>query len=438
MSQAPEATTDSRATSSPRIAIIGAGCSGLAALKVLAENGLTNLVCFEKNDQIGGNWVYTAGNGHSSVCETTHIISSKWLSHYSDFPMPNEYPDYPSHQQVLAYFQAYARKFELERFVRFNTTVAKVQKIAGERWELTLGDGSTEIVDFLLIANGHHSEPRHTAWADQFQGQYFHSHQFKNNRGLEGRRVLVIGAGNSGCDCAVEASRVAEKVDISVRSAQYIIPKFFLGKPTDTFAAGTQWLPSFLKSMLHRLVVHIQVGDYRDYGLPRPNFPPTRAHPTVNSELLDKIRHGKVKPRPGVSRVEGKTVFFSDGSSDQYDTMIAATGYKISTPFFAPDFLQWEEATNIPLYLRMFHPEHKSMAFIGLVQPQGSVWPLSEAQAQLVARLLQGKWKLPADLAERARAEGAAIEEEFLKSPRHAVEVHFHPYLRKLQKLATG
>ncbi len=421
-----------------KIALIGAGCSGLAALKVLSENGLSNLTCFEKNNQIGGNWVYTAGEGHSSICETTHIISSKGLSQYSDFPMPADYPDYPSHQQVLTYFQAYANTFELERFIRFNTEITRAEKIENERWKLTLQDGNAEEFDYLIVANGHHAVPRDPAWASDFQGQYFHSHQFKNNRGLEGKRVLVVGAGNSGCDCAVEASRVATKVDLSVRSPQYIIPKFFLGKPTDTFAAGTQWLPSPIKNILHKLAVRIQVGDYADYGLPRPNFPPTRSHPTVNSELLEKIRHGKVQPKPGVTRVAGKTVYFKDDSSAEYDSIIAATGYKMSTPFFDPNFLEWEDATNVPLYLRMFHPEHKTLAFIGLVQPQGSVWPLSEAQALLVTRLLKSQWNLPVDLRARACAEGEAIEKDFLKSPRHAVEVHFHPYLRKLQKLATA
>ncbi len=421
-----------------KIALIGAGCSGLAALKVLSENGLSNLTCFEKNNQIGGNWVYTAGEGHSSICETTHIISSKGLSQYSDFPMPADYPDYPSHQQVLTYFQAYANTFELERFIRFNTEITRAEKIENERWKLTLQDGNAEEFDYLIVANGHHAVPRDPAWASDFQGQYFHSHQFKNNRGLEGKRVLVVGAGNSGCDCAVEASRVATKVDLSVRSPQYIIPKFFLGKPTDTFAAGTQWLPNPIKNILHKLAVRIQVGDYADYGLPRPNFPPTRSHPTVNSELLEKIRHGKVQPKPGVTRVAGKTVYFKDDSSAEYDSIIAATGYKMSTPFFDPNFLEWEDATNVPLYLRMFHPEHKTLAFIGLVQPQGSVWPLSEAQALLVTRLLKSQWNLPVDLRARACAEGEAIEKDFLKSPRHAVEVHFHPYLRKLQKLATA
>jgi len=422
---------------SPKIAVIGAGCSGLAAIKVLAENGLTNLVCFEKNDQIGGNWVFTASESHSSVCETTHIISSKWLSHYSDFPMPADYPDYPSHQQVLAYFQAYARKFDLGKYIRFNAEILKAEKIEGERWRLHLNDGPTEEFDCLLVANGHHSAPRHPSWKDDFTGQYLHSHAFKNNKGFEGKRILVVGAGNSGCDCAVETSRVAAQVDISVRTPQYIVPKFFLGKPTDTFAANMLWLPRPVQDVLHKISVRMQVGRYRYYGLPEPDFPPTRSHPTVNSEMLEKIRHGKVHPRPGIARVEGRTVHFTDGSSAEYDTIIAATGYRIRLPFFDKNFIDWEDATNVPLYLRMFHPEHKSLFFIGLVQPQGSVWPLSEAQTRLVAKVLKGQFSLPANLPQLAEEEGKAVEREFLKSPRHSVEVHFLPYLKKLEKLAS-
>ena len=418
-----------------KIAIIGAGCSGLAAIKILAENGLTNIVCFEKNNQLGGNWVFTASESHSSVCETTHIISSKWLSHYSDFPMPADYPDYPSHQQVLAYFQTYAQKFDLEKFIRFNTEILKAEKIEGERWRLHLNDGSAEEFDYLLVANGHHSTPRHPSWKDDFTGQYLHSHSFKNNKGFEGKRILVVGAGNSGCDCAVETSRVAAQVDISVRTPQYIIPKFFLGKPTDTFAAGMLWLPRPVQDVLHKISVRMQVGRYRYYGLPEPDFPPTRSHPTVNSEMLEKIRHGKVHPRPGIARVEGRTVHFTDGSSAEYDTIIAATGYRIRFPFFDKNFIDWEDATNVPLYLRMFHPEHKSLFFIGLVQPQGSVWPLSEVQARLVAKILKGEWSVPGNLQQLAVEEGKAVEREFLKSPRHSVEVHFLPYLKKLEKL---
>lgn len=421
-----------------KIAIIGAGCSGLTAIKTLAAAGLTDLVCFEKNARIGGNWVYTAEPSHSSVCETTHIISSKAMSQFSDFPMPAHYPDYPSHRQVLAYFQDYSRHFGLEQYIRFNTEVQSAVKTGEEKWQLTLGDGSVQVFDYLLVANGHHAIPRHPVWKADFTGEYLHSHAFKTNQGFEGKSVLVVGAGNSGCDCAVETSRVAARVDISVRTPQYIVPKFFMGRPTDTFAASMQWLPRIVQDQVQRLSLRIQVGRYRQYGLPEPDFPPTRAHPTVNSELLDRIRHGRVTPRPGVAAVSGRSVRFADGAKQEYDVLIAATGYKIRFPFFDPAFINWEDATNIPLYLRVFHPEHPTLFFIGLVQPQGCVWPLSEAQARLVARLINRQISLPPDWQQQARAEGDRIERQFIRNPRHATEVHYLPYLRQLDRAARS
>lgn len=418
-----------------RIAIIGAGCSGLTTIKKLVEANLKDITCFEKNSQIGGNWVFTANKGHSSICETTHIISSKSMSQFSDFPMPDNYPDYPDHQQVLAYFQAYARHFHLEKYIRFNTAVLHVEKTEKAHWRVYLNDGSCADFDYLLIANGHHSVPRHPSWKEDFTGEYLHAHDYKSNRGLEGKHVLVVGAGNSGCDCAVEASRVAARVDLSLRSPQYIIPKFFMGQPTDSFAASLQWLPQTVQDWLQKISLRIQIGRYRDYQLPEPDFPPTRAHPTINSELLDKIRHGKVHPRQGIKEISGQTVFFADGSSTQYDVIIAATGYKISFPFFDSAFIDWENATNIPLYLRMFHPQHPRLIFIGLVQPQGCIWPLSEIQARLAGQLITDKIQLPANWHEQAYLEGKYLAQQFIPHPRHAIEVHYWPYLKKLYRI---
>ncbi len=421
-----------------RIAVIGAGCSGLAALKVSAENGLNNIVCFEKTTRAGGNWVYTTSESHSSVCETTHIISSNGCRITAIFPMPADYPDYPGHRQVLAYFQSYAKHFDLARFIRFNTEVKKVEKIENERWRIELGDGTAEAFDYLLVANGHHSVPRHPGWKDDFKGKYLHSHGFKNNRGFEGKRILVVGAGNSlrlrrrnqpGCRTGGHQRPLS-----AVYRAQ-IFPR-----QTDRHLCRGYALAAAPDTGLAPLDQHPDTG--RAVSLLRPArarfSSPTQAHPTVNSEMLEKIRHGKVHPRPGIRRVEGQTVFFEDGASAEYDAIIAATGYRMRFPFFDKTFIDWEDATNVPLYLRVFHPEHKSLFFIGLVQPQGSVWPLSEAQARLVARHITGRYPLPANWQQLGREEGAAIERNFLKSPRHSVEVHFLPYLRKLEKLAKA
>lgn len=417
-----------------RIAIIGAGCSGLVAIKHLVEAGLKDIVCYEKSDQIGGNWVYTATSSHSSICRTTHTISSKSMSQFSDFPMPDDYPDYPSHHQILAYFQAYTRHFQLEEYIRFNVAVQHVVKIENERWRLSLSDGTLSEYDYLVIANGHLEIPRHPDWKDNFSGKYLHAHIYKTNQGIENQRILVVGAGNSGCDCAVEASRDAACVDMSLRSPQYIIPKLIMGKPTDTFAASLQWLPQSIQNWLQKISLRIQIGHYRDYGLPEPDFSPTQAHPTINSEIFNKIRHGKIRPRPGIQAISGPTVHFSNGSSQEYDVIIAATGYKISFPFFESNFIDWEDAAHISLYLRIFHPDHPSLFFIGLIQPQGCLWTLAEAQSQLVGQWLSGKIQLPSDWREQASREGMYWAKQFIARPRHSLEVHYYSYLKLLHQ----
>ncbi|MBT8232240.1 MAG: NAD(P)-binding domain-containing protein [Saprospiraceae bacterium] len=418
----------------PKICIIGAGCSGLTAIKNLISAGIKNVTCFEQNDYIGGNWKYTAETSHSSVCSTTHIISSKKMSEYTDFPMPEHYPDYPSHTQVLAYFESYAETFHLKQHIQFNTKVIRVSKNQDERWAIQTNDNVTHLFDYLVIANGHHSEPRHPDFAASFQGEYLHSHNFKNNTPFKDKKVLVIGAGNSGCDCAVETSRVAKKVDISLRTPQYIIPKFFLGKPSDTFNEKTLFLPMFVRNFLLKTSLKFQIGKYSDYNLPNPKHGILNAHPTLNSELLYKIRHGKVHPKPAVSKIEGRRIYFADGQQEEYDSIIAATGYKIWTPFFDSDFLDYSNADRVPLYLRMFHPDHKHLFFIGLFQPQGAIWPASDLQSQLLAHHLSGKWQLPENIAEKAEKECDEIEATFMKRKRHTIEVDYHKFANRLKK----
>lgn len=418
----------------PRVAVIGAGCSGITALKNCLEQGL-DATCYEANGDIGGNWIYSEQESHSSVCETTHIISSKTLSEYLDFPMPEDYPDYPSHDQVLRYFRSYADHFGLRPRIRFNTRVERAELGGDQRWTLTFGDGSTEVFDYLLTANGHHHHPRHPEGiAENFSGRYLHSHNYKHNRSFEAERVLVIGSGNSGCDCAVEISRVAKTVDISIRRAHYIIPKFFLGKPADTFNKGLQYLPGFLRAPLQKLSLRFQVGPYSAYGLEEPTEPVTKTHPTLNSELLYKIRHGKVHPRRGIRAVEGKTVWFTDGSQGEYDTIVAATGYKITFPFFEKAMINYEEADRIPLFLRMFHPDYPTLIFIGLFQPQGAIWPLSDMQSRVAAAYMTGDYVLPNDLAREAEADSDHIESEFARSKRHTIEVHYHAFKKRLER----
>ena len=417
------------------VCVIGAGCSGLAAIKNLIQAGVDNIVCYEKNNQIGGNWVYTAQESHSSVCETTHIISSKKLSEYIDFPMPEDYPDYPSHKQILSYFQSYADHFGLQKYIEFNTTVEKVEKIENEKWKVKLSNGEEKVFDFLMVANGHHSVPRMPEFLGNFNGEILHSHQYKNSKNYIGKRVLVIGAGNSGCDCAVEISRVADYVAISMRRPYYIIPKFLMGKPTDTYNELLTKLPNFVQRIFQKISLLLSVGDYRNYGLEAPDYPITKCHPVLNSELLYKIRHGRVHPKKGIEKFEGKKVYFKDGTAEDFDVILAATGYKITFPFFDKNFIDYSETDRIPLYLRMIHPKHRTLFFIGLTQPQGCVWPISDYHSKLVANVIMGRCALPENLEKLAEEEASEIASGFIKSKRHSLEVHYHPFVKKIKKL---
>jgi len=420
----------------PRIAIIGAGPSGLAALKVLRQAGFAETVAFERGPRIGGNWVYSAEPGHSSVLDSTHLISSRRHSGFSDFPMPDDYPDYPSHRQVLAFFEAYASHFDLGPAIRLETGVAHAEPIAGGGWRLRLDDGTTKEFDHLLVASGHHWDPRMPSYPGEFAGELVHAHDCRTGERFRGRRVLVIGGGNSACDLAVEAGRVGTFAGISVRRGYHIVPKLIFGQPPDVLNARLLWLPRRLRSRLQTLTWRLVTGGMAQYGLPEPTHSILDAHPTVNSELLDGLRHGRVHVLPDIERFEGRSVRFVDGSSKEFDTVVAATGYRITFPFLDRSLVDFSEGA-VPLYLRVFPPHLRHLYFIGLVQPQGCIWPLAEAQAALVAGVIGGRVSLPPDLPALARAEAEQIRRRYTDSARHTIEVDFHEYRGALRR-ATG
>lgn len=421
---------------SPRIAVIGAGPSGIAAVKNLQEQGLRQVTVFEKNNQIGGNWVYDEHNEHSSVYETTHIISSKRWSCFDDFPMPDDYSDYPSHTQLLSYFNNYVRHFNLSQYIKLNTTVLRASQTEHHKWHLVFQDEQgvhEEFYDYLLVANGHHWDPYSPRYPGEFTGELIHSHQYKKAAPFKEKRVLVVGGGNSACDIAVETSRVSASTSISMRRGCHIFPKFIFGKPTDVAVAKTKWMPPGLRQKLIHVVMRVLQGRYAKYHLMKPDCGPLEIHPTVNSELLYYIRHGKVHTRTGIEKFEGKTVYFTNGASAEYDTVILATGYNISFPFFENEpRLDFSNSTQVPLYRKMMHPDFETLYFIGLCQPQGCIWPLSDYQSKVVARIIAGTLKRPMKLKEKIEQEMKNPHYQFKAHKRHAIEVDYHVFRREL------
>lgn len=421
-----------------RVCVIGAGPSGITALKNVLDQGI-DATAFDRNKDVGGNWIYSENESHSSVFETTHIISSKTLSQYEDFTFDDfdtEVADYPSHDELRRYFQAYARQFDLYDHIAFETMVVHCEHINDQQWEVTLehqGKQRVEIFTDLIVSNGHHWLPRYPKYNGNFTGEFIHSHQFKKAAPFKGKRILVIGGGNSACDVAVETSRVSKKTSISWRRGYRIVPKFAMGIPTDVMGARMRWLPVGIRSYLSEALISFLVGSNEHYGLQKTKTKFGTTHPTINSELLYKIRHGKVKPHVDIARFEGKTVHFKDGKREDFDVIIACTGFILAHPFFKKDFIDYSSGP-VPLYLKMFHERYENLFFIGMFQPFGCIWPGAELQSKLVARALTGQWKRPKNMVERCKKEVTRPHYKQIDTPRHTITVDYHRFIKALKK----
>ena len=352
--------------------------------------------------------------------------------------MPADYPDYPSHSQLLKYFNDYAKHFGVNKYIRYNTTVEQVTHQGdANQWHVVYRDetGQHEATfDYLLVANGHHWDPLMPSYPGTFSGSVLHAHQYKKAASYANKRVLVVGGGNSACDVAVEVARVASKTCISMRKGQHIFPKFIFGKPTDIAFSKIDWMPLWCRQLLTGIVVRILQGRYAKYKLKKPMGKPLEVHPTINSELLYFIRHGKIFPREGIERFDGDSVYFVNGLKEEFDAIIFATGYRTHFPFFSKDLIDYSTLTHIPLYRKMIHPVFDNLYFIGLFQPQGCIWPLADYQAKIAAGIIAGTLKSPSDLIHEIEKEIKKSHHCFKQNTRHALEVNYKTFREQLLK----
>ncbi len=433
---------------SDRYCVIGAGPSGLAALRNFLARGVP-VVGFEREDDVGGNWYY--GKASSSVCQSTHLISSKRMTEFPGFPMPKDYPPYPSHAQAFAYLRAFAEHYRLYDHLCLRTAVTRVEPAPTGGWWVTTSDGAApRRFRGVVVANGHHWDPVWPTWRGEFSGSIMHAKEFKSPQCLAGRRVLVVGAGNSGCDIAVEAAQQAASAAISLRRGYHFLPKFLLGTPIDT---GGDWLrrhgvPLSVIRCWTQILVRIAVGRPERYGLPRPDHRLFETHPIVNSQLLYQVGHGRVRIRPAIEELRGDRVRFVDGTEEPFDLIICATGYRVRFPFVAPGVLDGppvgmgtETAADIPeLYLHAFHPRHDDFFVAGMIQPNSGLWPLADDQTRLMAAFAAAvavdspasRWFRQLKAGPNPDLSGGL---RFDRSPRHRLEVEYYSYRRRLRKL---
>ncbi len=426
-------------TQLPKACVVGAGSSGITAVKALHERGF-EVDCYEKSDRVGGNWVWGNSNGMSAAYRSLHINTSRERMEYSDFPMPKSYPDFPHHSHLARYFDDYVEHFGFRDRIRFRTGVEHAALRADGTWEIRADDGTTETYDALFVANGHHWDKRMPEpmfpGADSFTGVQMHSHDYtgEDTELFRDKNVVVLGMGNSAMDIAVDSSFSAAKTYLAARRGAHVIPKYLFGKPTDQIG-GSPKIPFEVRRKLFQGMLKAYSGDMERYGLPKPDHRFGDAHPTISNDILSRVAHGEVVPKPNIARLEGDRVHFTDGSSVQADIVVYCTGYKVTFPFFDEGLISAPD-NDLPLFRRVFHPDIRSVFFIGLLQPLGAIMPLAELQSAWVCDHLAGRYALPAPAAMRAdmEAERKRMFKRYVASKRHTMQVDFDDYVVAVAK----
>ena len=426
--------------SQQRYAIIGAGPSGLSAARALQKAGI-DFDGYEASRGVGGLW--DIDNPRSTMYDSAHLISSRTTTEFAEFPMRTR-ADYPGHRELVTYFRDFADHFGLTERFRFDTKVTSLEPAGEGGWILRAvgpAGGIEERYDGVILANGTLAEPHVPDFRGRFTGELLHTSAYKTATQLTGRRVLIIGAGNSGCDIAVDAVHHAASVDMSVRRGYYFVPRYLFGRPSDTLNQGRP-LPARLKQFVDSRVLRAFTGDPVRFGFPEPDYRIYESHPIVNTLILNHLGQGDLRIRPDIDRFDGRTVHFRDGSADEYDTVLLATGYTLDYPFVDRAALSWTGMAP-RLYLNIFPPSFNGLYVMGMIEASGIGWQGRYEQAELIAAYLSAIERDPARAtAFRARVTGERWPDltggyRYLGLERMAYYVNKDAY-RRAVRAATG
>lgn len=438
-----------------RIAVIGAGVSGLSSIKCCLDEDLEP-VCFERTDDIGGLWRFQENpeEGRASIYKSVVINTSKEMMCFSDFLIPDDYPNFMHNSQILEYFRMYAKEFDLLKYIRFKTTVCSVKKqpdfSTSGQWEVVTeseGEKEVNVFDGVMVCTGHHTNAHLPLESfpgiEKFKGQYLHSREYKNPESFTGKRVLIIGIGNSGGDLAVEISHTAKQVFISTRRGAWILSRVGdYGYPLDVSSLSR--FQHFLTKICSQSLVNTylenkmnQRFDHELYGL-KPKHRALSQHPTINDNLPNRIISGMVKVKGNVKEFTETAAIFEDGSrEDDIDAVIFATGYSFAFPFLEDSVKVVKN--KVSLYKKVFPPdlEKPTLAIIGLIQPLGAIMPISELQGRWATQVFKGLKTLPSQ-SEMMKDIAKAQEEmakRYVESQRHTIQGDYMDTMEELADL---
>jgi cation diffusion facilitator CzcD-associated flavoprotein CzcO len=391
--------------------LIGAGGAGLGALQVLLDEGFPSK-CFERSDRVGGHW-------HSDY-ESLHLITPRDSSGFDGYPMPSQYPLFPSRDQMRDYILGFAAHHGLGSHIRFNTAVTSAQPLDANGlagWAVTTSDGERRVYDGLIVANGHLWDPFVPDYPGRFEGHVLHSGRYRNVGDMQGERVLVSGAGNSGCDLAVDAAQAGRETYASVRNELVFQPKTLYGRPRSELPLLAR-LPIRVQEPVTRAVIDVALGPPERYGLPAPATRNLhRNRPVVNAQLLHFVHHGRVRVAPGIERFDGYDVHFTDGTVRAFDTIIYATGFKVTLPFLDRAPLTWANGAPLRVAGMTLPVGLERLYFVGLAAPRGAQLPVYSAQARLIAKFLTAQGR--ASIALSALYTRSSRPESRIDIPRH-------------------
>lgn len=411
---------DSSAIQSLPVCVIGAGPTGLTATKTLLQAGL-DVLCFEGSDRVGGHWSIDNPNGRSSVYESLTTNTTKRMSRFSDYQMPQDWPEFPSHAQVQQWLEGYAEQFDLIANIHLGCEVISAVPNGRRDWTICVraADGSEQQhrAQAVIAASGNYWQPRMPSWPGELSGPITHARQYRSPErpnSVVGKKVVVVGLGNTACDLAVEiADAGAQWVGLSARSGTWILPRFRpdgsamarsapFNHPYDEIPLWLRVLPERLREAayteLTRRVMRKRFAPLAarmaKLGLPPPPDDPLSKRATVNQHILDRLSSGNVVAKPDITALAGEYVEFADGSREPVDQIICATGYNLHYPYLASDLLQ-ASLDDMSLYRGVVAPARDDLFVIGVYRPNGGFWPIAEVQAQYIAQLLTGKAGLP-------------------------------------------
>lgn len=422
-----------------RIAVIGAGACGLCAAKYLTQAGL-DVTIFEIGSQIGGLWCYGNDNGRSSAYRTLHINTSRGVTHFHDLDFDDDVQFFPDHRDMHRYLVKYAEHFDLVRRIRFRTPVKDVRPLfdparEAPRWALDLADGTTVEFDAVIAATGHLTVPLHVPmFRDGFTGEYLHAHYYREPEPFVGKRICIVGVGNSACDISGDVCATARRCVLVARSGVLILPKLFCGVPFTDITRQIQrpWIPGALRRRLTRWLTFLAHGSMAKLG-----FKPldARAHVTSNGTIVTDIAYSRIAVKQGIERVDGQTIHFSDGTAEDFDVLIAATGYLIDLPYLSRDIVPLED-NRLELYKRMVQPGWPGLYLMGFFNTDTALNMVYEHQARWVRDIELGEAALPSKVEMDAdiRRKNDWVRRTYKDSLRHTIEEEHVPYIGELRR----